>query len=53
MVDFVFGFLAMTVSQSALLNLFITSDASIDSTVLFSPFGASDHILSQNQLTFL
>ena len=36
----------------ALLDLFLTSDASICSTMAFPPFGNSDHVVAQFPLTF-
>ena len=36
----------------ALLDLFISSDASICSTMAFPPLGNSDHVFSQFPLTF-
>ena len=36
----------------ALLDLFLSSDASICSTVAFPPLGNSDHVLSQFPLAF-
>ena len=36
----------------ALLDLFLSSDASICSTMAFPPLGNSDHVLSQLPLTF-
>ena len=36
----------------ALLDLFISSDASICSTMAFTPLGNSDHVVAQFPLTF-
>ena len=38
--------------STALLNLFLSSDASIWSTMAFPPLGNSDHVVSQFPLTF-
>ena len=38
--------------SNALLNLFLSSDASICSTIAFPPLRNSDHVVSQFSLTF-